>query len=387
MRILLVHNRYRQAGGEDAVVEAEAAVLENGGHTVHVLRVDNPAGAAAAGVALAKAPWNRAAATAVVETAKSNEADVVHVHNTWFSLSPAVFPALKAAGVPVVATVHNYRPACVNALLYRDGRICEDCLGRLPWRGVAHACYRDSRLQSAAVAVTITGQRWRRTWERDVDAVIALTEFMAGKLESSGIPGDRIVVKPNFVPDPGERSRVPSASREVLYVGRLTEDKGVLDLVGAWEDSSAPLDLVVIGDGPLMAEVVAASGPRVSVLGSRGGPEIRRRMLAARALVIPSRWYEGLPMVLLEALAAGLPVVVPDHGALLEAAGEAGLAFASGDPLSLAAEISRLSSDATVERCGAAARERYLEVFTPEIGLARLEEIYARVLPDKGRAT
>lgn len=340
-------------------------------------RLANPTTPGEAAKDLIRAPWNRAAARRVAETALEFEADVVHVHNTWFALSPAVFATVRNEGFPVVATVHNYRLSCVNALHYRDGSVCEDCVGRMPWRGVIHRCYRESAAQSAVVAATIGAHRLAGTWQRDVDVVVALTSFAAATLVTAGVPSERIAVKPNVVEDPGPRAVPASTSKKLLFVGRLTEDKGVTDLVDAWSKADpVDLELEIVGDGPLRSTLESSAQTTVSMTGSIPADAVRRLMLGARALVLPSRWFEGLPMVLVEALSCGLPVVVPDHGALPEVAGEAGLTFAPGDRRQLASALTGLANDSLVADKSTAALQTYRERFTPERGLARLEDIY-----------
>jgi glycosyltransferase involved in cell wall biosynthesis len=377
LKVLQVHTRYRQAGGEDAVVQTEGDLLRAAGHDVLVHGFDNPTSSREAAKDLIRAPWNRSAARRVTETAREFGADVVHVHNTWFALSPAVFTTVRQAGFPVVATVHNYRLSCVNALHYRDGSVCEDCVGRLPWRGVIHRCYRGSAAQSALVTVTIGTHRIAGTWQRDVDVIIALTSFAAARLVMAGVPPDRIVVKPNVVEDPGPRVNPASTSRRLLFVGRLTEDKGIMDLLDAWAKAdSLDLELQIVGDGPLSSTIQSSAQSSVSMTGSISADEVRRLMLGARALVLPSRWFEGLPMVLVEALSCGLPVVVSDHGALPEIAGEAGVTFTAGDRRDLASVLSRLEDDALVDEKSAAALRTYRERFSPGTGVAQLENIY-----------
>ncbi|MGH8952483.1 MAG: glycosyltransferase family 4 protein [Acidimicrobiia bacterium] len=380
MRILQVHTRYRQPGGEDAVVETEGRILEEAGHTVATHLMENPERLGATLGSLARAPWNTEGAREVLETARRFRPDVVHVHNTWFALSPAVFPTLKNAGFPVVATIHNFRLTCVNALLYRDGGPCMDCVGRSPWPGVQHRCYRRSAIQSGVVAVTIATHRRRRTFEKDVDRMIVLTRFAVDVLARAGVPEKLMVVKPNAVEDPGARSMPPSGARSILFVGRITEEKGVMDLVDAWGKSDRPgLDLVVIGDGPLLEDVRARAGHGVEVLGALPRTEVRRRMLGARALVLPSRWFEGMPMVLLEAMAAGLPVVVPDHGAMVEIAGSGGIPFRALDIGSLAGALDQLADDELADRLGASSRASYLDRYTPDASAKALLETYALV--------
>jgi len=377
LRILQVHTRYRQPGGEDVVVDVERQLLEAAGHRVKTHLIDNPVDLRSSVASLARSPWNSRSAAQVLAKALEFRPDVVHVHNTWFALSPSVFPTLQDGGFPVVATIHNYRLTCVNALLYRDGGPCLDCVGRLPWRGVLHRCYRDSALQSAAVAVTIATHRARRTWHDDVSRIIVLTRFAANMLARSGIPESRIVVKPNAVTDPGPRSSPPSTNDSILYVGRFTEDKGVLDLLGAWGKAKLrDLQLTMIGSGPLLDRIRGSGEPGITALGHVPSAEVHRRMLDARALVLPSRWFEGMPMVLLEAMAAGLPVVVPAHGDLLDTAGPGGVEFRALDVDSLAGALGVLSDDATVDSRGASSRSEYLSRFTPAESASNLIRIY-----------
>ena len=375
MRIWQVHTRYRQAGGEDTAVDNERRLLESGGHEVGTHFAQNPASKTGSVTALAKAPWNAVEASAAAAGAVEFGAEVAHVHNTWFAASPAVFPKLKASGLAVVATMHNYRLACLNAMLYRDGAPCQDCVGRVPWRGVVRGCYRDSAFQSAAVATTLTVHRRRDTWSEDVDVVIALTSFAADILVRSGVPATSIEVKPNVVGDPGPRSNPPSGSGRMLFVGRLAEEKGITDLVDAWLSvEGGDLELEVIGDGPLRASLPDTAGVHLS--GSLPPAEVSSAMRGGRALVLPSRWYEGLPMVLVEALSCGLPVIVPNLGALPEIVGDAGLVFDVADPKGLANALNSLQDAALVDELGAAARAEFDQRYSEEAGLARLEEIY-----------
>ena len=377
MRVLQIHTRYRQAGGEDTVLETERRLLTEAGHTVETHLEHNPEGAISSAAALAASPWNVAAVRRAMETARRFRPDVAHVHNTWFALSPAVFHALRSEGIPTVVTMHNYRLACLNAQLFRDGAPCEDCVGQVPWRGVVHRCYRGSAVQSAAVAATVTLHRAARTWDEAADVVVALSGFAADRLARSGVPRERIVVKDNVVEDPGPRPSPPSTSRTVLFVGRLSPEKGVADLLDVWRRSSpARLELVVVGDGPLYGELTAQAPPGVTIAGRKEPAEVMALLKGARALVFPSRWYEGQAMILLEALSAGTPVVFPELGPIPEVVGSGGFAFEHGRPDSLAAVIAGLGDGDAVDRAGRAARAEFEARFSPSIGLRRLLEVY-----------
>jgi glycosyltransferase involved in cell wall biosynthesis len=377
-----VHCRYRERGGEDGVVDTEADLLRAGGHDVVRHEVANPEGAAASASLLVRSPWNRRAAAQVADAARRVRADVVHVHNTWYALSPAVFGAVRATGTPTVLTLHNFRVACIRGDLFRDGRACEDCVGGTPWPGVRHRCYRNSVATSACAAVTLSVHRARRTWHRDVDRFVALSEFSRDLLARAGVPRERVSVLPNVAAEPGPRPAPPSASRTVLFVGRLSEEKGADLLLDAWRRARpCGLELTVVGDGPAASTVAAHDGMGVRWLGSQPVDAVAAQMLSARALVVPSRCYENFPRVVAEAFAAGLPVLAPAHGGVGEVVGRhlgPRWLFDAGSAEALAARLGALD-DAIADRAGAAGRETWEAELRPQHGLARLEAVYGAV--------
>ncbi|WP_052667104.1 glycosyltransferase [Nitriliruptor alkaliphilus] len=377
MRILQLHTAYRQAGGEDRVVATEARLLRDAGHEVITYQSANPEGVRT-GLSLAAAPWNPARAQAASRVAARLQPDVAHVHNTWFAMSPAVLAPLRRLGIPVVMTLHNYRLVCAAATLFRDGATCEDCVGTHPWHGVRHACYRGSRAQSAVAAATIALHARRGTWHRDVDRFLALTEFGRQEFIAGGLPAARIAVKSNSVDDPGTRPEPPSASRTVVFLGRLTEEKGIRTLLDAWRRSPSQLRLVIVGTGPLEAQVRREASARVRVVGSLPLEEVTSLLLTARALVLPSIWFEGQGLVALEAAAAGLPVVLSDLGAMagLFAPGADELLFPAGDVDALVGRLARLEDDRFVDGYAAHTRRCFEERYTHDVGLRTLEDAY-----------
>lgn len=383
MRVLQLHTRYRQRGGEDAVVDAEHAVLERAGHEVHQHIEVNPTDPAGAALALGASVWNPLAARRAGAAADAVRPDVVHLHNTWFAASPSVLSAFRTRRIPVVMTVHNFRLVCTNSLFLRDGLPCEDCLGRDPWPAVRHRCYRGSRAASAVAAAGIAVHRRAGTWARSVDRFVALSEFARGRLVRAGLPNRSVVLGSNFVADPGPRAAPPSASRDVLFVGRISAEKGLHVLLDAWRRAAPPaLRLVVVGDGPDRARLAAQAPPGVEFAGRVEPAEVLARMSAARALVLPSVWFEGQPVAALEGLASGTPLVLSEIGGLPEVLGaeRAGWRAPPRDVDALVQVLGGLADPAAVDERGAAARRRYAETFTPDAAVARLEALYAGVL-------
>ena len=375
MRILQVHNRYRQSGGEDTVVSVESRLLEEAGHDVETYVEANPDGRVQSVSNLVVSAWNPAAGRRVSAIAGAFRPDVVHVHNTWYILTPAILRRLHGAGYPIVVTLHNYRLACLNAQFYREGAPCEDCVGRVPWRGVVRACYRDSRLQSAAVASTIAVHRMAGTWARMVDVLVVLSQFAADQLVEAGVPRSRIRVKDNTVDDPGARRQPPSEAGFLLYAGRLSEEKGILDLLDVWAKARPRgMDLVIAGAGPLKEVVESRLPPGATLVGHVDRPTLQQLLWTSRGLVFPSRWYEGQPMILLEAMASGTPIVFPDLGPLPEVVGSAGRSFVAGDRGSLADALAIEPEEAN--RLGLEARSMFERRFSPSVGLRGLEEVY-----------
>jgi len=381
VRVLQLHTPYRQPGGEDAVVRAEAEVLRRAGHEVVQYQVQNPPGATGAIGSLVLSPWNPRQARKVQGLAERVRPDVAHVHNTWYAQSPAVLWALRRSSVPTVMTLHNYRLVCANGQLFRDGAPCEDCVGASPWHGVQHGCYRGSMVLSVPAAGTIALHDRLRTWSRTVDRFVVLSEFAAERLVRGGLPPDRIELKPNFVADPGPRAVPAAASATVLYVGRLSPEKGVELLVEAWRElGDGPLELVVVGDGPLRERLARRPAAWLRLVGQLPAAEVRRQMLAARALVLPSVWYEGQPVAVLEALAAGLPVLGSGIGGVPELLAPLGRDWlaAPGEVASWVAALRTLADPERVELASARARALYERSFSTAAAARALEGIYER---------
>jgi glycosyltransferase involved in cell wall biosynthesis len=390
VRVLLLHNRYRQAGGEDAVVSAEAHLLRRAGVEVTEHFVDNGTDGVVRlrqSVALAlSSAWSQSSQTLVAELCRKHRPDILHVHNFWMALTPSVHLAARSCGVATVQTLHNYRLLCANALLLRNGKPCQDCVGRVPWRGVVRRCYRDSFISSGAVARMIVFNRARHTWERDVDAFVALSEFSRAVFEAAGLPRDRLFVKPNFVDDPGPPRAKPSDSNTIVYVGRLSREKGVNTLLSAWAivNPSVRGRLVIVGTGPMEDELrrqaasLGLAEPEVVFTGIKTPSEVLAALGRARALVQPSLCSENSPRTVLEAFSCGCPVVASDIGALKEIVRDGvGIRSAPNGVPALAKKIEMLLCEpGFADALGRNAREEFRSRYAPEVNLTQLLRIY-----------
>jgi glycosyltransferase involved in cell wall biosynthesis len=382
MRITVAHNYYQQQGGEDASFEAEVALLREQGHYVATYTVHNDAIRAMSPLAVAgKTVWNRDSYRSLDTLLKRGSFDVVHFQNTFPLISPSVYYAAKANSVAVVQSLRNYRLMCVNGLFFRGGQVCEDCLGKpVPWPGVTHACYRDSRAASSVVAAMLTFHRLRSSWTKMVDVLVALTEFSKRKFIEAGLPAEKILVKPNFLnPDPGIGE---GRGGFALFVGRLSPEKGIGTLLQAWETIGSRLPLKIVGDGPLVTAVKRASERRadaVSWLGRKAPTEVYALMGEAALLVFPSEWYETFGRVAMEAFAKGTPVVAANIGAIAELVrhGETGLHFRPGDVDDLVAQVEwYLSHPNEHARMRRSARAEFEEKYTAEKNYQQLMNIY-----------
>jgi glycosyltransferase involved in cell wall biosynthesis len=388
MRVLMVHNRYLLRGGEDESTDAEAALLETGGVEVDRLILDNKHidGSRPLRNGL-RTIWSGPTYANVRERIGFVQPDIVHIQNFFPLVSPSAHWAAQAEGIPVVQALRNYRLYCLNGWVFRDGQGCELCHGKLPWRGVVHACYRDSRLGSSAVAAMLIAHRVARTWHTKVDLFIAPSEHARRKLAGS-VPVDRVAIKPNFVPDRGMGT---GRGGFALFAGRLSPEKGVATLLRAWRDGAGQLpELRIAGDGPLARTVAEAATqvPGVTYLGRKSLDEVLDLMAEAGVLVYPSEWPETFGRSVVEALSVGTPVLCSTGGAHSELVSDGidGALFAPGDADGLRAAVTQLMADR--QRHGAmreAARRTYLGAYTPARNLEALLRLYTRAREEHAR--
>lgn len=384
MKVLLVHNFYQQPGGEDQVFAEEGKLLEDHGHTVGRWTVDNDDIAGMGKLTLArKTIGNKDSRETLKAKIREIGAEVVHFHNTFPLVSPAAYGAAHEAGAAVVQTLHNYRLMCPAATFYRADRVCEDCMGKaIPWPAVLHGCYR-GRMASGVATAMLSYHRMAGTWQKEVDAYIALTEFARKKFIEGGLTEAKLRVKPNFVdPDPGPGK---GGGDYILFAGRLTKEKGVMSVIEAWKAHRPALKLRMIGDGPLREQVEQAirGEPAIEYLGRRPLPEVYELMGGAAGLVFPSEWYEGMPKTIVESFAKGTPVIASNLGSMPEMIdpGMTGFLFEPGNPADLARQVARLTDgQANLLSMREAARQVYQQRFTAAQNYPVLMEIYGVAL-------
>lgn len=380
LRILLVHNAYQLRGGEDSVVDAELELLRGHGHAVDVFqRHNDELKSAPRWKAAVDTVWSSRSVAVLTESIRRFRPDVVHFHNTFPLISPSAYWAVRAAGLPVVQTLHNFRLHCPQATYLREGRVCEDCLGHLPWRGVLHGCYRDSRVQSAVLGGMLVAHRALGTYQHKVTRYIALNEFCRRKFIEGGLPAERVAVKPNFV----DFAPPLIAEREgFLFVGRLSAEKGVAVLVRAWALlDTASSSLRVAGTGPEAGLLEGHSG--LVALGALSGEAVRIEMGHSVGLVLPSICYESFPRTLVEAFACALPVIASRLGPLADLIDEGvtGLLFEPGDAADLAQKLSWAQAHPErMAEMGRNARAKYEAEFSATRNYAQLIAIYEEAI-------
>lgn len=382
--VLMVHNYYQERGGEDLSFEAERRALEHAGVTVHTYidtnhRVES-LGALRTGL---RCIWSGEAHRDIKRIIRETRPQLMHVQNSFPLISPSIYYAARSAGVPIVQSIRNYRLLCPSAIFYRDNHVCEDCMGkRISWPGIQHACYRGSRAGTASIAAMQTIHGILGSWNQKVDHFISLSEFGRQKLIEGGLPAERISVKPNFVfPDPGPSDE----EREfILFVGRLSEEKGIETMIKAWEMIHHDVPLVIAGRGP-SSDIVEDAADRLSGVTWLGGQTIDAiydLMGRARAILFPSEWYETFGRVVIEAYSRSTPAIASNLGAITELVlpGETGLLFEPGNPRSLADAATRMWSDPDAARVmGSNGRRLFEEHYTFVQHLNALDAIYSQV--------
>lgn len=385
MKILMCHTRYQIRGGEDESVDVEVGLLRSAGHDVDLLEDDNHRIDKMSQLAVARdAIWSPSAAHRIRQVLAGKKYDLVHVQNFFPLLSPSIHYTAKAAGVPVVQSLRNYRLGCLNGMFFRAGEACEDCLtGHTFWPGIKNKCYRDSMPASLVLTTSLLAHRGLRTWSRQVDAYIAPSKFTRDKMIEIGLPPVKIHTKPNTISteEPPGKGRGGFA----LFVGRLAPEKGISTLLQCWRDNPS-VPLKIIGDGPL-SELVRQEtqiNKNIIFIGRKPLPEVYKLMGDAMMVVVPSIGYETFGRVVVESYARGTPVVSSDAGSLTELVehGRTGLLVRPSDAPALANAVNSLAADHNrLRSMRMNARNAYEKHYRPSENVRILESIYRETLP------
>lgn len=388
MRILSIHNRYQIRGGEDESRESEEKLLREKGNQVDIYEENNNRVPEIGKIRVAlRTIWSAESYQIVKQKLTENSYNIVHVQNFFPLISPSVYYAAETQGVPIIQTLRNYRLLCANGYFFRDQKVCEDCLGKtIPWPGVIHSCYRESKAASLAVVAMQTFHRAISTWKKKVNLYIALTEFTKQKFIQAGLPSEKIVVKPNFVyPDPGIGE---GTGNYALFIGRLSPEKGLDTLLEAWQNLPGKIPLKIIGDGPLspMVKETANKLPDVEWLGRQPIQEVYTLIGEAKLVIFPSKWYETFGRVAVEAFAKGTPVVASNLGnmASLIDHGRTGFHFCPGNSDDLVDQVEyALTHPEQLRKMRLEARAEFEAKYTAEQNYQKLMDIYKLALATK----
>jgi glycosyltransferase involved in cell wall biosynthesis len=385
MKIIIVHNKYQQTGGEEAVFAAEAALLKSRGNNVETVIFDNATiktTTSKTKLAFALA-YNFKSAAVLRNRIRHFQPDIIHVHNFFPLASPSIFFAAKSMNVPVVVTLHNYRLLCPSNSLYYNRRIYEKSVHALfPFDAIWKGVYRNSRFQTAALAMVMRLHNLMGTWRNKVDKFIVLTDFASRKFQNSHLRtlSHQFFVKPKFVEDFGTGN--PQRKNSFLFIGRLCEQKGIEVLLKA--ASSYSFNLNIIGDGPLRSLVneYASNNSNIRALGFMSRAMIIDELKDCTALIFPSNSYEGSPITILEAFSTGTPVITSLLGGLSEMVEENlnGLHFQVGDHNDLIKKVKEIQEPGVAARLGRYARKTYEERYTPEDSYQMLMSIYQQTI-------
>lgn len=393
---MIIHNRYQQYGGEDTVVDQEAALLKNAGHSVSFyFRSNNEVNNGLLKKLLLPVTmvWSLKTYRDISHLLRKDRPDVVHVHNTFFMISPAVFFACKRAKVPVVQSLYNPRLMCLGASLNRKGTVCEECINRrFPYPGILHKCYKKSFILSSFVATMLSIHKVVRTMNWGIDLYICATNFYRKKYIEAGLEPAKIRVKPHFVfPDP--LCRISTPEDYAIFIGRLDPEKGVLTILEAWK-SLKDITLKMRAAGQLMDDVLSQKDREhlpIELIKKQGKEALADLIKKARFLIFASEGlYETFGMVLIEAFSCGVPVISSKVGVMEEIVRdhETGLFFESGNSNDLAEKVRwAYNHKKEMVDMGKNARKEFEKKYTADGNSKMLIDIYHEAISTIAQAS
>jgi glycosyltransferase involved in cell wall biosynthesis len=395
MKILIAFNNYADipTGGERNVVFAEEQLLRKHGHEVYLWERSNAEIHSMSWkqklAAFSNLTWSEQSKREAAKILNEFKPDIFHLHNYWLLMTPSVFAAARELNIPTVYTLHNFRMICPGAQLMYKGRPCEDCLrdGKFA-RCLLRGCFPGgSRFKTFLSLRLFYATRQRQFLKNEVNAFIALSKFSKEKFIQGGLDAKKIFVKPNFLEDPLLSTPPEPGKPGALFIGRLSAEKGISELLDVWEKINYPL--TVVGEGVLKERLQARKVPGVTFTGGLTRDEVLRLLAQSTFLIFPSVWYETFGLTMIEAMAMGKPVLATNLGGRGEIVEEGitGFLYNPFEPGETEAAIRKMLalSPSEKERMGVAAREKYLKYYTPETNYQILIDIYqkaSRNLPE-----
>ncbi|MDA3798782.1 MAG: glycosyltransferase family 4 protein [Kiritimatiellae bacterium] len=396
MKIIQVHNYYQQAGGEDVVVKAELELLRSQGEEVitYYKTNDEIHGVLSKLKTAVQTIWNQKTYKEFKKILKKEKPDIVHCHNTFPLISPSIYWACSKEKVPVVQTMHNYRLLCLNAFLFRNNEICEKCIKRrfkLP--GIVYKCYKNSFLGSFIVAEMLLFHTITGTWRNKVDKYIALTEFHKCKLIEGGLPREKIVVKTNFTEKVELGELANSDNKYILFVGRLSKEKGCDIAIKAWHKLQSNNDcknikFFIIGDGPEKDNLINMTKDlkltnSIDFLEQQPKETVLEKMKNAECIIIPSLWYETFGLTIIEAFAQNCPVIASNIGSMASIINsrKTGILFEKGNSDDLSDKLHSLLTDSKrIEEIKLNQTKEFDQKYTSDINYNQLKNIYTSTI-------
>jgi len=385
MKILQVHNQYQQVGGEDVVVSLEKKLLENYGHEVFPFYRSNDEikkYSLSKKISLFwKTTWSNESYETITKSLKYYRPDICHIHNTFPLISPSILYACNSLKIPTIITLHNYRLICVNGQFFRDNIPCENCLNTFSVSALSHSCYRNSTIQNLAAVGLLEIHKRKKTYSKLPSALICLSEFAKNKFQQAGFPESILKIKPNFIFN--EEINIAPKDNYFLFIGRLEKAKGT-DILIKLNQYFSDVELKIVGSGNEYKNLKESTN--FEFTGSISREDVLTILKKCKALIFPSLWYEGMPLVILEAFSLGIPVIASNIGAIPEIVidNKTGLLFDSGNINSLIEKLNwSIKNPEKLKVLGRNAFEHFTENYTPEKNIKILENIYEEAINNR----
>lgn len=384
MRILIIHNQYQHIGGEDFVMGQEMEALRKN-HEVDLYTVRNVKGLKGY-LQYLLYPINWPEVKKIKERINEFKPDIIHIHNMHYALGPLFILHIQKMKIPMLMTLHNFRLICPSATLFYDGNIYLNSINSdFPWDAVKKKVLENSYFKTFWTAFTYWIHRKRGTFNA-INRFITLSEFSKSIFAKSklNVPMDKFVVKPNFVKVAEVTKEYPSDY--FVYVGRLSEEKGIIPLLHAWKATNHKIK--IFGTGPLQKEVelIVSNSPNMQYMGFQDKQTLSNQIASATAVIVPSVCYESMPLAVLEAYALGTPVIASSIGILTEMVVPlyTGLLFDPHNHINMVqtlAEWKSLPKEKILE-IKANCQKEYLQKYSQPIVMNELENIYNEVLAE-----